>query len=481
MHDGAVEGIIYKNLRVNGYELESIKNVFIKTKINEHATLELTGILKNSEADKVISEDTENKVIEVYSKEDKNLTLFYGMVTNVKVNIENDVYTIKVQAKSMSYLMDIKIKSRSFQDKSMTMHSLINQIMEEYKGASYVLNIPNEPIKELLVQYEETDWELLKRVASKYNQGIFPNKNSKAIQYSIGPIEALKELKTKKLGYEVFKDLEQYQYMSKNALKVCMEADYISYKLQNHEIFELGDSIQLDNKQLYIYESSYEMKDGILENTYMLRVKNGIRNEREFNTKIIGSSIDGEIIAVKNDVVKVHLEIDKSQDVGKAYWFKYSTMSASTDGSGWYCMPEVGDKVKVYFPTKDETESFAVSSVSSYDASSKGEPDRMGNPDDKYLRTANDKEVKLTPSGILISCDGGQAEVKLNTDGTLSITSQNNINVNAKQNIKIEAQKSFLISSKKSVNIACDKGGGLNFDEQGQIREVGTKVNNNKE
>ena len=105
--------------------------------------------------------------------------------------------------------------------------------------------------------------------------------------------------------------------------------------------------------------------------------------------------------------------------------------------------------------------------------------DRMGNPDDKYLRTANDKQVKLTPDGIFISCDSGQAEMSLTSDGTLSITSQNNINISAEENIKIEAQKSFLVSAKQGVNFACDKGGGLEFDSEGQIREKGTQVNNN--
>lgn len=173
------------------------------------------------------------------------------------------------------------------------------------------------------------------------------------------------------------------------------------------------------------------------------------------------------------------MEIDKCQDEGAAYWFKFSTMSASTDGSGWYCMPEIGDSVRAYFPTKDEDEAFAVSAVSGYQQGAGEAEDRMENPDNKYLRTAHDKQVKLTPDGIFISCDSGQADMSLTSDGTLSITSQNNINITAEQNIKIEAQKSFLVSGKQGINFACDKGGGLVFDSSGQIQEKGTQVNNN--
>ena len=270
-----------------------------------------------------------------------------------------------------------------------------------------------------------------------------------------------------------------YKYMLQNHLQDASETDYITYKIQNYEILKLGDNIQLENQAFYVYKGTYEMKNGILENTYKLRIKNGLRQKRIYNTKIIGSSIDGKIISIQGDLVKIHLNIDKSQDIGSAYLFKFSTMSASSDGSGWYCMPEIGDSVKAYFPTKDEDESFAVSAVSEYKQGAGEAEDRMGSPDDKYLRTAQDKQVKLTPAGIFISCDSGQAEMNLTSDGTLNITSQNNINVTAEENIKIEAQKSFLISAKQTINFACDKNAGLDFDEQGQIREKGTKVNNN--
>ncbi|MCB2359252.1 phage baseplate assembly protein V [Clostridium estertheticum] len=479
MGDDKVEVIVYENLRVNGYNIESIKNLKITTTINDHATLELTGVLKNEEKDKDINLTTENKTIEVYCTGDKDLTLFYGVVTNIKINVDNEVYSINLQAKSMSYLMDIKIESRSFQDVGMTTQMLINQIMGDYASAKYIVNIPNEPMKELLIQYEETDWQFIKRIASKYNQGILPTKDYKGIQYYIGAQEQKKELKTQNISYEVFKEIIDYQYMLQNHLQDAKEIDYISYKIQNHEILNLGDNIQLQNQSFYVYEGIYEMKDGILENTYKLRIKNGIRQKKLYNTKIIGSSIEGKIIGVQNDLVKVHLEIDKSQDEGKAYWFKYSTMSASKDGSGWYCMPEKSDSVKVYFPTKDEDEAFVISSVSGYEVGPSGGEDRMGNPDDKYLRTAQDKEVKLTPEGIFISCNSGQAEMSLKSDGTLSVVSQNNLNVQASENIKIEAKKSFLISAKESITIACDKNGGLDFDKEGQIREKGTKVNNN--
>ena len=476
-----VEAINYEKIRVNGYNLEAIKSLKIETNINEHALLKLTGILKNEAKDSDINSTTNNKTIEIYYDENESTTLFYGVVTNIEINVELDVYTLNLEAKSMSYLMDIKLKSKSFQNTSMTTHGLIDTIMQEYSNSSYILNIPDEEVKELLIQYEETDWEFLSRIASKYNQGLFPSMDGKVIQFVMAVPEQAKALKGENINYKIYKDLNSYKYMFENYLQDAIEADYITYGIENYEILKLGDNIQFQGQAFYIYEGIYEIKDSMLINTYKLRMKNGLRQERTYNTKVIGSSIDGKIIQVQSDLVKVHLEIDEVQDTGTAYWFKFSTMSASSDGSGWYCMPEIGDSVLVYFPTKDEDEAFAVSAVSGYKQGAGEAEDRMGNPDDKYLRTAHDKQVKLTPNGIFISCDSGQADMSLTSDGTLSITSQNNININAQQNIKIQAQKSFMVSAKQGVNFACDKGGGLEFDSSGEIKEKGTQVNVNAE
>ncbi|AGF55355.1 hypothetical protein B0P06_000557 [Clostridium saccharoperbutylacetonicum] len=476
-----VEAINYEKIRVNGYNLEAIKSLKIETNINEHALLKLTGILKNEVKDDDINSTTNNKTIEICYVEKESTTLFYGVVTNIEINVELDVYTLNIEAKSMSYLMDIKQKSKSFQNTSMTTHALIDSIMKNYSASNYILNIPNEEVKELLIQYEETDWEFLKRIASKYNQGLFSVMDGKAIQFVMAVPEQAKELKAENINYKIYKDLNSYKYMLENYLQDASEADYMTYEIESHEILKLGDNIQFQGQTFYVYEGIYQIKDSILANCYKLRVKNGLRQERIYNTKVIGSSIDGKIIQVQSDLVKIHLEIDEAQDTGTAYWFKYSTMSASSDGSGWYCMPEIGDSVRVYFPTKDEDEAFAVSAVSNYEQGTGEAEDRMGNPDDKYLRTKNDKQVKLTPGGIFISCDSGQADMSLTSDGTLSITSQNNININAAQDIKIIAQKSFLISAKQGVNFACDKGGGLEFNSSGEIKEKGTQVNVNAE
>lgn len=481
MEKNLVEAINYEKLRVRGYNLEYIKDLKITSNINEHATLNLTGVLKTEQGDMDVFDTNDNKTIEVYYDENNSTTLFYGIVTNIEVSVDTEVYIIKIEAKSMTYLMDIKLKSRSFQNTSMSTHDFVRLIMSEYGLSNFTLNIPDEPLGELIIQYEETDWELLKRILSKYNMGIFPIMSSMSIGYVMGTPDIHKDLKTSLIEYEVYKDIDDYEYMSENYLQDAQESDYVTYKIKSYEILNLGDNTTIDGHKFYVYSAEYEINNDVLENIYTMRIKNGLRQKRVFNTKVVGTSISGKIIDVKNDVVRIHLDIDEKQDKSTAYWFKFSTMSASNDGSGWYCMPEIGDSVRAYFPTKDEDETFAISAVSGYKQGAGEAEDRMGNPDNKYLRTSNDKQVTLKPDGIAISCDSGQADMNLSNDGTLTISSQNNITITAKENVKVEAGKSFLLTASQGVNISCDKNGGIMFDESGQIKEMGVQVNNNYE
>ena len=64
-------------------------------------------------------------------------------------------------------------KNRSFQNKQKTYVSLENEIMEVYSKAmiSDVASKKKE-LGKFIVQYQETDWEFLKRLASHFHTGL---------------------------------------------------------------------------------------------------------------------------------------------------------------------------------------------------------------------------------------------------------------------------------------------------------------------
>ena len=69
--------------------------------------------------------------------------------------------------------MDIQRKKRIFQNPEMGVHQLVSEVMKTYIGSDYKIHVPDVPIGQLVVQYEETDWEFLKRFLSKYNEMLY--------------------------------------------------------------------------------------------------------------------------------------------------------------------------------------------------------------------------------------------------------------------------------------------------------------------
>ncbi len=474
--------IAYDNLRISTYEVKYIRNMHIENDLNNHAVLNLTCILDDEMKDNYVQDTDEETSIEVfYEKGESKVSLFNGVVTQIKVKVIDYVYTLFIEAKSFDYKMDIEKKKRDFQNINMTTHELINEVMKAYPNANYNISIPNEPIGEFILEYNETDYEFLKRIVSRYNQSLISAMEFQEIHLYLGTPELNVESKTKIVNYKISKAVSEYNDVKNNDVPDVLETDFIAYKIRTQEIFNLGENFNFKNHKFYVRKAIYTMEGGNLENIYELRSKGGLRAKKLYNMNIIGISINGSILEVQRDKVKVKLEISNNADASTAYWFPYSTVAASPDGGGWYCMPEIGEKIRLYCPTKDESKAFVINAIDTHEAKSgaEAENDRMSNPENKSLQTDSGQEVKFTPNGILIECSGGQASVNLNRDGSIEVKGQKNINLACVQNLSLRAENEMTISASESVDILCEAGSNLIMNEGDELLLTGTRVHNN--
>lgn len=474
--------IAYDNLRISTYEIKYIKEMHIENGLNDHTTLNLACVLDDQMKDKYVQETDEDTFIEVfYEKGEGHYSLFNGIVTNIKVRIEGYVYILYIEAKSFDYKMDIEKKKRDFQNIQMTTHELIAEVMKAYPSSDYSIFIPNEPIGEFILQYNESDYEFLRRIVSRYNQCLISAMEFKEIHLYFGTPDILVEPKTKIVNYSISKAVSEYNDVQNNDVSEVLETDFITYRIRTQEILNLGENFEFKNHNFYIRKATYTMEEANLENIYELRAKGGLRSKRLYNKNVIGISINGTILEVERDRVKVQLEISQNLDISTAYWFPYATVAASPDGGGWYCMPEVGEKIRLYCESKDESKAFVINAIDTHEPKTGAEAkeDRMSNPPNKSLKTAANKEVKFTPEGILIECDGGQASMKLNRDGTIEVQGQKNINLACVQNLSLRAEKEMTISAQEKVDILCETGSSLIMSEGDEILVTGIRVHNN--
>jgi len=470
--------VTYENLRLSTYEVEHITYLSLSKSANDHASLDVVAILGEQVADRYIYTTNELTpiMLSYKSETDEDIVLFKGMVTSLQISKQGGVFYMNLSAKGATCIMAIQQKRRSFQNTSMTTHQVIAEVLSQYENANFIAQIPDLPIGGLLLQYQETDWAFLKRLVSWYGATIIPEVRADGIACFVGVPENNECQHIDAFRYRVSKSIESYEIMKNNGWPEVQEIEYVIFTVENEQIFQIGDNVELDGKSLYVESAVHVLEDGILKNTYALKLKEGFKSLKVYNTTIVGCSLNGTVIGVARDKLMIDLEIDGAGRA--AYWFPYSTMSASPDGSGWYCMPEKGDQVRVYFPTKEEKDAYAISAISGHEPKAGDSQDPMGDPNIKRLSTIYDKVILFAEEGILINSDSGQASVFLGKNGQITLYGAESVNVTAEKEVAIIAQESVLIGATQSVTLK-NSGASIEIKEDGNITLQGKKVYSN--
>ena len=154
----------------------------------------------------------------------------------------------------------------------------------------------------------------------------------------------------------------------------------------------------------------------------------------------------------------------------------YETVGRYVAEWGAECMPEEGDDVRIYFPSKQEKEAVALSAVSNYETPQTGEEDRMGNPDSRYLRTKAGQELALAPDHIKLSCGKQASSVVIDSDGKVTVQAQTMVRAEAETGMTLYAEESFNIHVQEKF-IAQSLDGGQIIMDSGNFYIRGTQVN----
>ncbi|MFF2484366.1 phage tail protein [Paenibacillus sp. NPDC058071] len=330
----------------------------------------------------------------------------------------------------------------------MAYSAAFDEAAEAYPDAEVIDQASNgKSIGGFLVQYKETDWELTKRLASHFHAAVAPICSVQGIKYYIGLPDHPAKRRLEQFNYTMVNDLKEYRLKSAAQGAGLQAQDFIRYEVTTNEIFELCDVVEFKNRSLYVCQAVTEFKNSVLVHTYRFMDANGIRFDKTYNPVLAGTSLFGKVLGVKNDTVKVFLDIDKDQDDATASWFPYSTIYSSPDGSGWYCMPENGDQIRVYFPDADDGNAFAASSVNL----SSSNDQKRSDPAVKSISTKYGKEIVLKPGAVEI-IGGGKLLMRLTDDGGIEINSDKKITLQAEEDIEINGSR-VVIQGEEGVDL----------------------------
>ncbi|MBR4083880.1 MAG: hypothetical protein IKK33_06305 [Lachnospiraceae bacterium] len=422
--------ITYDSIRVNGIKFNKILALEINHCIDEHSTARIKGEVEASIAKEEAARLTDQLFVSIITTaEEQPQYMFCGVVLNAQLGYE-DVYCImEVTLISTSYLLDIARNSRTFQKTGMSYGEMFEQMFGD--KAEVEMNVSDTKIGGIVMQYNETDWEFVRRMASRFQAGICPDVRARIPRIIVGVPSAQRQISVlNRTGSTILKSR-----MNTNDKGSCMVYTGTSY-----DYAFLGDMF---GNEGYIVAVRAELVDGILKCYYQYGSHKVFSVPLTLqNTQVSGRMFRGEVKEVKADKVRVYLlDVDEQFASDSDYWFPYSTAYSSDDGSGFYCMPKEGDIVRIFFPSEKETDAFAASSVN---------VSPQENPLYKSWRNEN-KEILLTPDGIVISCETGKIIISLKEENGITISSDQNINITSPRTIKISSDTTVEIEGQHEI------------------------------
>jgi hypothetical protein len=501
----AGKAITWRKLHFAPYPFKDILDLKIIQAINEHAYLYLCGVLPEDSGttDYVQSTGADTEVALSYVDEHKQVKyLFCGVVKTIRQRTVAGVKQLEIEALSHSSRLDVQKHSGSFQRHNEPYSYIFDRINAKVK--EYVPNLTgkllfasgnedSKPTGKLMIQYRESDWEFLKRLASHFGQPLItdPTMTNPKIYLGLPPSRPNRQSQENANGqagqqaqpssgpelnvadYYFWRDTEGYAKATGNCRKnsgvAFSENDFTYCETESFDVLSLGQGVTFLNRNFYVRGIHTTMDKGTVKNVYTLATKQGMLVDDLYNRNLPGVSLQGKVKAISKDQVKVHIfEIDPEYDSGGTWLYAYTTVYSSPGGSGLYIMPEVGDNVRIYFSNQKEEEAVAVSSINLT-------PSKRGartDPDQKVISTVHGKQVVITPGGISVIANDG-LNMTLLDDGGVTITSDKKIVLDAKEEVEISSQANTINVNAPVIGL---EQGGSTIDLTNIIKVGGNKV-----
>lgn len=452
-------------IRIEPFVFKYILAAEFEKGFNDHYGARIKGYIRQSdEAEYSSAPLSATPVIaRAVSEEGEEKIIYYGILAELHITCQNSQLLMEIFVVPYTKLMDLQRRCHSFQNGQLTYNDVLRQVSSPYQNAGMIVNpkLSGIPIGDLIVQYQETDWEFIKRLASHFHTVVMPDYLTDGEKFYFGLPGRNVRGEMDAIEYRLEKSLISYQYKTANEVSGTSEYDDMAVIITSRVIHETGNKVLFEGRPYVVSHSLSKLDGHQLTHTYTLTTENGMSIPKGYSEKIIGASIDGFVEDIKTDVVKVRLGIDNE---AASRWFPFATVFSSPDGSGWYCMPQKGDEVRLYFPTRSEKHAYVVSSVHRAVSKSAGGLSAVGskgggirsNPYDNELRTPDKKVVRFTENSILMENDKGLSIEMIDYDG-IYIRSNGKVSIDASGDLNIIGSDVMLTAQNK---ISLESAGG---------------------
>jgi len=409
---------------------------------NKHTQLYLKCVVSDEEKDRCIEE------IKTYDKikvlDENSNYIFQGTAQDISLTKFGENYTINLRVESYTNQLDINLKKRTFQNLDMSYRDVVEEVLKDYPKADYLDKaMKDTKLEGMIVQFNETDWEFLLRISSKFQAPLIVDSKENYPRIYIGEpedLQAKEEARAQKVIAS--KNLMDFLDSITNFKADLDENDAIYYIIETYSKFELGEQLSFRDRANIITSAECYTDKGEIKHRYILSTSDGVKTNYIENKNIIGVQLQGTVKEINRNSARIHFDIDKEYNAANNKFFSYS---GGINNEAGYYMPKVGSTVNLYFPNGDENNAVIVGSIRKPISQPKSKTatasttilperevlgqERMTDPREKHLRNEFGKEMRLGVKDLEFSAGSNGINVNLSEDGVATIHSSNFITI----------------------------------------------------
>ena len=422
MAEGLQRRIEYSDLKfISSFAMEKILDFQTWEEPGEHARGNFRLLLSENET----GINSMNAPIQLLGQGNTAGALFSGYPEKVEIKEERGYRIADIQAVSGTILLDQKKSNRVFQKKVQTYMGIASAVTADTDHCACILPGSDMRTGGTLIQYQETDWRFLKRMASQLGLPLVPDTSYYYPRFYLG----LPEGEKRELGEIISCDLcFDGRYYAVSGKCLVDREDFICYDVVTRTSLSLGDRVTYEGRELLVSRKKTELAGGEVIFTYRLAGNSYTWVPWEDNPDYTGMSFVGSIVGTQGEQVEVAFDIDKTAAGGNRYGFAPAT------GNLMYCMPQKGTKTALYIGNGDEAQGIATGCIRTNGSTCEG----TGSPEKKSFRSEHGKGMDLYPQSM--GLDGGETgKITFEDETGTTIESNGGLVLMAKEGIRLES------------------------------------------
>ena len=424
-----------KKVEINEYlviesdiPFKTLLNLEISQKLSDHGKLQMQVIIENNEQQGFLYSHDIGGQIKVYDmRQEINQFLFCGKIESIVCEQKADMLVAEIYALCYTVDLDRDKKNHIFQDPDAPFKELVNLIVKD-SGAKFMWQVKDRNTDQPFICHQETEWEYLIRLASRFNRPIQGSMFSEYPVFYFGIREGRDRTQTFDESKIMEYGFSSAYYNEGIYVSGKKHEEYCLFRIKHHESWEIGDTVLFQGRKFTVVDRVMRFDEaGEFYYIDTLGREGFLHRPAIYNEELIGVQLEGTIDQVEHESVFIRFDED-----GQA---NYAWKWVPEVGNLCYIMPEDESRVILTLPTHDEKDGIATHVLRNNGS--------YPSENHRGLSTPHGKHLKLYPDQVTFEAEG-VANISMFDNRGIQMNSSKGITLNAQGPITLSGEQIFV-------------------------------------